>query len=128
MKKSHVLVLSKILVVGLLVGGVGVGAIMWKIHGSLEEFTAMAQAAHPAPDADIKSLILFLNDDAQSIDDRNHVVWTLGQLSDSEALATLELAYTGEACNHGANLCQYELEKAIKRCGGQPNSVRISSH
>ena len=40
------------------------------------------------------------------------------------SLPVLEAVYTGEPCDHEEVLCQYELEKAIKRCGGTPTPPR----
>jgi hypothetical protein len=46
------------------------------------------------------------------------MVWAIGRLSDKNALPYLQTVYTGEPCAHSLYLCQYELAKAINRCGG----------
>ena len=69
----------------------------------------------------IEALMEMVNCEACTLDDRNHAVWALGQLSDSRALPVLERYYTGEPCNHNYRLCQYELKKALSR-------VRSGSH
>lgn len=45
---------------------------------------------------------------------RQDAVWALGQLGDRRAVKTLRAQLTGRPCNHGKELCQYELEKAIR--------------
>jgi hypothetical protein len=128
MKKTNALILAGILVTALLIGGAGVGAISWRIHESVQKYTGIAQTTHPNPGDDVASLMAFMNDDTQSMDDRNLIVWTLGRLSDSSALPALEGAYTGDTCSHYSSLCQDELEKAIKRCGGTPHPPLKKGH
>jgi len=45
----------------------------------------------------------------------NHVFWALGQLGDKRALPFLKGLVTGEPCDHGTNLCQGEIKKAIDK-------------
>lgn len=60
---------------------------------------------------------------------RTHIgVWTLGRLRNPTALPALTAAYTGQPCEHDRNLCQYELRKAIKRCGGTPTPPWQAGH
>ena len=62
-----------------------------------------------------------MNSTSHSLRDRIHIgVWTLGRLANPRALPALESVYSGEPCEHDKSLCQYELEKAIRRCGGTP--------
>lgn len=61
-----------------------------------------------------ESLVSFLNDETNSLKQRNGAVWALGQLGDPQSLSVLRSYYTGEPCDHKRFLCQYELEKAIK--------------
>jgi hypothetical protein len=61
-----------------------------------------------------------VNSDVHPLRERNLAVWTLGRLRDRRALPSLTAAYTGDLCDHDKTLCQYELEKAIKLCGGTP--------
>ncbi len=62
----------------------------------------------------VDNLISFLNDEKNSLKDRNNTIWALGQLGDYKALPVLEKYYTGAECDHNQYLCQYELEKAIR--------------
>lgn len=61
-----------------------------------------------------EALVSFLNDETNSLKQRNEAVWVLGQLGDTKSLPALQSYYTGEPCDHERFLCQYELEKAIK--------------
>jgi hypothetical protein len=46
---------------------------------------------------------------------RQDAVWALGQMGDGRALKTLRAHLTGKPCDHAKELCQYELEKAIRK-------------
>ncbi|MBI5092075.1 MAG: hypothetical protein HZB26_06470 [Candidatus Hydrogenedentes bacterium] len=96
------------------------GGVFWGIHQSVAKYSAVAQDAHPHPSDDIAALTDFVGASEHGLPQRNHAVWTLGRLSDPRALSVLEANYTGELCDHNTMLCQDELEKAIKRCGGKP--------
>ena len=118
-----------ILVVGVLLCGAALGAIVWNIQQSLHENCSLAQQAHPHPEDDVAALVDFMNSAEHSLWDRNHkAIWALGRLGDAKALSALESVYTGESCDHETGLCQYELEKAIKQCGGTPNPPRKTKH
>jgi hypothetical protein len=118
MKKRVVRIVVGVLAIGTLLGGAGLGAILWHIHRSVQQYSKVAQEAHPHSGDDVAALIDFMNSDSHRFRDRNLAVWTLGRLRDARALAALESAYTGKACEHDKKLCQYELSKAIKLCGG----------
>lgn len=117
-----------VLVVCALLGAAGFGAIFWSIHRSVRKHCAVAQQAHPHPGDDVSALIEFMNSDTHTLRERNLTIWTLGRLRDPRALPALEKMYTGGKCNHDKNLCQYELEKAIKLCGGTPEPPRKTRH
>ena len=70
------------------------------------------------------ALIEYMNSESHPLKERNRAVWALGRLRDPRALPALEGVYTGDLCEHARFLCQYELEKAIKRCGGNPTPPR----
>ena len=44
----------------------------------------------------------------------NHAFWALAQLGDKRALPFLKGLVTGEACDHETNLCQGEIQEAIR--------------
>ena len=50
--------------------------------------------------------------------ERDLAVWALGELRDRRALPVLKAHYRGGRCNHAADLCQYELGKAIMKIEG----------
>ena len=73
----------------------------------------------------VEALIQIVDSDEYNIKERNSAIWALGQLGDRKALPVLEKYYTGNECNHKKELCQYELEKAIKQCQGGINITRF---
>jgi hypothetical protein len=62
----------------------------------------------------IESLIAFVDCKDCSLRDRESAVWALGQLHDKRALPVLYKYRTHRPCNHVSQICQYELETAIK--------------
>jgi len=115
MKKRAIKIVVSVFVVGVLLCGVALGAILLNIHQSVQANCRVAQQAHPHPGDDVAALIDFMNSTSHC------AIWTLGRLRDPKALPALESVYTGEKCEHNKTLCQGELEKAIKLCGGTPN-------
>lgn len=128
MKKRVVRIVVGVLVAGVVLGSAALGAILWRIHQSVQAYCEVAQQAHPHPGDEVAALIDFMNSDSHSFRDRNLAIWTLGRLREAKALPALESVYTGEPCDHDKRLCQYELEKAIKLCGGIPNPPRKTKH
>lgn len=111
----------RVLAVIVIVCVLAAGAIAWQIRREVRDNRRLAQQAHPHPGNDVAALIEFMNSPEHSFHDRNHkAVWTLGRLRAPEALPALQAAYTGAPCDHDRALCQAELEKAIRRCGGSP--------
>lgn len=65
----------------------------------------------------VTSLMAVVNSDKSTYKDKNDAIWALGQIGAKQALPLLEGMYTGikdERCNLDENICQYELEKAIR--------------
>jgi hypothetical protein len=50
--------------------------------------------------------------------ERNRAVWALGELGDERALPALRSHHRGGKCDHSRELCQYELDKAIRKIDG----------
>ncbi len=73
----------------------------------------------------VEALIKLLEDDAADFRARNSAAWALGQLGDRRALAAVKKRYKGyekgSRCDRGAELCRYELYKAVKLLEGGPN-------
>ena len=79
----------------------------------VREFSQIAQDQFPSDR--VFALMKMVDCDSCAMSDRNHAVWALGQLADSRALPILEKHYTGGKCDHLHDICQYELEKALRR-------------
>jgi len=120
MRRPVLKILAVVVLTGAILGGIALGAALWLIHRSVQETCEMAQQAHPHPGDNVAALIDYMNSEEHSLKDRNRAIWTLQRLADPAALPALQAVYTGEPCDHEHRLCQYELEKAIKRCGGTP--------
>lgn len=116
-------VFKRVVTILILLSGVTVGAALCLIHYSVRAHCRIAQQAHPHVGDDVAALIDFINAPTHSLQERNRIgVWTLGRLCDPRALPALQANYTGEPCDHTHNLCQHELSKAIRRCGGMVES------
>ncbi len=76
--------------------------------------SAATSAMTRYPGDRVEALSALVDCENCSLSDRNHAIWALGQLRDARALTVLERHYTGGPCNHSVDLCQYELQKAIK--------------
>lgn len=113
-KGSEVLLWS--FLIGLVIAVIGFSAIGLHIRSSVDRICTMAQRAHPYPGDDMAALIEYVNSDRHSLQERNKAVWAVGRLRDPRALPYLEHAHTGGACNHEKELCQHELDKAIRLC------------
>ncbi len=90
------------------------GWIQWDAHQKAKA----VWATYPQAANEVDALILQMQSESESIKDRNMAVWTLGRLRADAALPIMQSYYTGSECEHDACLCQHELGKAIKRCGG----------
>lgn len=98
------------------------GYIRYTIKTDVNKWCETAQADHPHPNDNVAALLAYVQNDAHSLKERNHVIWAIGQSRDARALPVLEKYYDGKACYHDSRLCQYELEKAIRLCSrGSPN-------
>lgn len=73
----------------------------------------LAQAKYPG--SCVEALISYIEDQNNSLKDRNQAVWALGHWQDKQALPVLKKYYNGEECDHKKSLCQYELKKAIDK-------------
>jgi hypothetical protein len=66
----------------------------------------------------IEALISLVDCQDCRLEDRNHAVWALGQLTDKRALPVLYKYRTGKPCRHSTTICQYVLEDAIRWAEG----------
>jgi hypothetical protein len=98
---------------------IGLGIITWWIQTELTRCCVMAQAAHPHARDNVASLLDYVQSPDHSLRDRDRAVWALAQCRDGRALPILESLKTGRPCDHEHDLCQYELDKAIRQCSGR---------
>ena len=103
---------------------VGLALTTWSINNGVRERSALAREAHPKAEDSALALMEYISSESHSLEQRNRAVWALGRLGDARGLTVLQSSYSGEQCVHEAFLCQHELEKAIKRCGGTPVKAR----
>ena len=114
--------------VGVTLGIVAVLALSYllirgKMQHDLWETCTLAQLAYPQLDDPVEALLVWIQSPLQTIQERNRGVWALGQLRDQRALPVLEKYYHGGECDHDNELCQRELEKAIKLTKGEGISL-----
>ena len=112
----------------IMLGGIAGGLAFWKIRQSVITNCVAAHKAYPHSGDDIDALIFYIYSDQHTFKERNRAVWTFGRLKDDRALPALNHFYTGAPCKHDSFLCQYELQKAIKRCGGAPDPIWKEAH
>jgi hypothetical protein len=93
-----------------------IGLIRHDIKRDVNEWCETAQAEYSHPNDDVAALLAYVQSESHTLKDRNHVIWALGQSRDARALPVLENYFTNRECNHSQNLCQHELEKAIRLC------------
>ncbi len=112
----------------MLIGCIGLvglyGLVCVMIGNDVKEISDEASQLYPGDK--IEALIAYMNSEDQSLQKRNRAIWALGQLGDERALSVLQKFYTGEPCDHSRYVCQHELEKAIKLCGGGLNITAIA--
>lgn len=72
----------------------------------------------------VEVLMKTVENEEESLRDRNEAIWALGQIGDDRALSTLQQMYTGDIPDrepYDETISQYELRKAIKLLSGGPN-------
>ena len=85
------------------------------ITRSLATVIDEALEAAPAASDRIEALMVCVADGQQPLERRNRAIWALGQLRDARALPLLK-SCVKDQCDHGVDLCQHELTKAIALC------------
>jgi hypothetical protein len=123
------LLLVVVLIGALLIGLVGMMVIRDVFRGGSVSRDALRQVSGARDD--VEALIAVVDNPAQTPQDRTRAVWALGQIGDHRALPVLEKYHTGEPCDHERAICQYELDKAIRKIRGEyywslqiPNATR----
>ena len=105
------LVVSLICVVGVLV-------LSLSIELSVKRTCEMAVREYPGDKVD--ALMMFVKSDEYGYNARryrmnNRCIWALGQLGDERALPFLRNLATGQPCDHETNVCQDEIQGAIRK-------------
>jgi len=95
------------------------GAVYGWIQITAHQKANAIQAAYPQAHSVAEALVLQMQAQSESMQARNRAVWLAGRLRASAALPVMQKHYTQQPCQHDTQLCQYELKKAIQRCGGQ---------
>ena len=76
----------------------------------------------------VEALIAVLESEEASYTAKNEAIWALGQLADERALPALEALRTGLPCEtpcpRDRQICQREIEKAIRWCHGEAYLMR----
>lgn len=106
---------------GIVVVAAGVVGLGLFIQATAHDDAQAAQREFPGDE--VEALIALVQSDGHNLRTRNRAVWALGQLRDARALPLLTRYYTGNPCDHGRYLCQYELKKAIDGCSGRTVSL-----
>jgi len=76
----------------------------------------------------VEVLMQTVDDDNNSLRDRNYAIWSLGQIGDDRALPIIEKYYTGNIPDrepYDETLSQYEMKKTIKLLNGGSNWTHI---
>jgi hypothetical protein len=87
-------------------------------YGSMEAAATGERAQLRFQGDPIEALIELAGCEACDLRDRNRAVWALGQLGDRRALPPLRRQVRGRPCNHAVEICQRELQKAIRKLEG----------
>jgi hypothetical protein len=66
----------------------------------------------------VTALARVVDCEARGLRQRDRAVWALGELKDERALPVLRSYYRGGKCDHARELCQYELDKAMRKISG----------
>ena len=70
----------------------------------------------------VEAMIAYLESHDHQAEEKDHMVWTLGELRDPRALPALEKLLQGQAGDRPGLVSRYETEKAIRKIKGEiPN-------
>lgn len=96
------------------------GGLSWQRSRTIQSVSEKAQ--EEIPGSRIDALCAYLNSNNISLEEKNQVIWVLGELRDPNALAALNSLATSDVCDHKQYVCQEEVQKAIKKIQGDiPN-------
>jgi hypothetical protein len=96
--------------------GAGACAIELLIHAQVVHMGRRAEEMFG--DDRVDALIRVVDCESCETHLRSRAVWALGQMEEARALPALRSHLTGRKCDHERGLCQYELDKAIRKIEG----------
>ena len=99
----------------------GVSYVLVCLYIGAHAKSVYAEAMREYPGDRVEAVISYVESESHSLKKRSKAVWALGYLGDKRALPVLKKHFTGTSCEHDKYPCQWELEKAIKKCEGGPN-------
>jgi len=104
---------------GALIGLLIVAGALLALEGSIRLYARSvgSRAAARYGGDRVTGLTSLVNCAQCPLQERDMAVWALGEFRDRRALPALQAHYTGRKCDHAAELCQYELRKAIRKIG-----------
>ena len=111
-------ILRRGILIVFLVCVVGILLLSLSVELGVKKICGMATRAHPGDK--VEAVMMFVKSeeygyDAHRYRANNHAFWALGQLGDKRALPFLRNLLTGQPCNHETNLCQGEIQEAIRK-------------
>lgn len=98
-----------------------IGLWIW-IMSDVNKYCNYATSHYPGDK--VEALISELKSESATLEEKNHVIWTLEYVGDYRALSTLKGLQTGERCDHQKYVCQRELLRAIGNIEGS-NTVLL---
>lgn len=111
-------ILTRGILIVLLVCVVGIALLSLWIELGVKKVCAEAAQKHPGDKVEALMMSVETKEygyNAHRYSVNNHAFWALGQLGDKRALPFLKKLATGQPCDHETNLCQGEIQKAIRK-------------
>jgi len=117
MNKRLIKFLPTLLIIGIVFSMVVVVGTFTSIYSSVSKTCNSAKIKY-STDC-VNAMIENLESKETSIEEKNHLIWVLGQLADARALSVLGDLYTAVPDHNeplDKEVSQYELSKAIRWC------------
>lgn len=112
--------IKSVLIVAFIAAITVYGGLSWQRFRTIQSLSEKAQEENQG--SRIDALCAYLNASDVSLEEKNQVIWVLGELRDPNAIPTLNSLATSEVCDHKQYVCQTEVQKAIRKIRGDiPN-------
>jgi hypothetical protein len=96
------------------------GVLSWQRYEAIRDVLAKAQAERAG--GRIEALTSYLGSADVDLEEKNRVIWVLGELRDERAIGMLRRLHVAQTCDHSRFVCQREVRKAIAKVNGEvPN-------